>query len=287
MKKISLLFLLNFHLIIVKGQNMLTIGEVFDFNINDEFQSKDYSGVPPNAVRIKIIGKHFSANNDTIFYSFHYDNYTSVPDMTTSPPHLVYIYSIGEDSIFYTSLDSLINFQSNPVVDSCNFFHDTLYYSAQHCGSEVYEYNSCIACCFEGQQYNFIYGKGLGVVRDFHNNSDPLDYVNVQRQMFYYRKGTLICGVSDPTVPVTINEKEKTKNDIILYPNPAKEKLNLTNITHQTSIELFDMFGKRVLAAKSDCNTILDINELIQGIYTVVATDKERRNCYRIVITKE
>jgi hypothetical protein len=283
---LKLFLLFNLPFVSAKGQNPLTYRDVFDFDINDEFQSRDYSR-PPNANRIKITSQHFSVNNDSVYYSFHYSNYSSVPDMTTNPPHLVYSYSVGNDYVFYTNLDSAINFQNSFVPDSCNFFHDTLYYSPQHCGFEAYEYNSCVACCFEGQHYNMIYGKGLGIVLDYHNNSDPLDYINVQRELFYYKKGTTTCGMPDTTIPVSMNEEINVSRKIIVYPNPARNVLNLGNIISLSKIELFDACGRIVFRTKVNCDTTLDISELKSGFYILIAQVQEITHRYRIVVEKE
>ena len=73
----------TFLLFTLKGkcQDTLTIGEVFDFSVNDEFQSSNSTpgqGSYPNATRMKIIGKWYSAANDTVFYIRYFDNYNSV-----------------------------------------------------------------------------------------------------------------------------------------------------------------------------------------------------------------
>src|SRR4051812_38400980 len=105
MKKILLLFLLvNFSSSF--GQSMMTVRDVYDFAVNDEFQSRRFGNVPPNATRIKITGKYFSANNDTVFSIRHFNNYVGFMD-TTGGNHLGYHVSIGTDTISYRDLDSL------------------------------------------------------------------------------------------------------------------------------------------------------------------------------------
>lgn len=281
-----LLFLINFPFVLVKGQSMLTHGQVFDFNINDEFHTKVYNNAPPNATRIKIIGKHFSTNNDTVFYLRHFDNYSSIPDYTTSPPHLVYSYSIGNDSVFYTNLDSGINLTyGNFLIDSCNSFHDTLYYTSQFCGSQVSELTECRACCFEGYYTNDIYGKGLGLV--YHHYAHAAEWVDDVSEMFYYKKDTVVCGTPDTATALTVIELGKTKQNIVLYPNPASYTLTLRNINRPTSIGLYDILGKLVMETKTDRNTTLDISQLTQGVYTLISHDDQSVECYKVIINKE
>ena len=281
-----LLFLFNFHFVALKGQSMLTIGQVFDFNINDEFQYGN-SNSPKNADRIKIIGKHFSLNNDTVFYVRHHDAYSAMPNYTTSPPHFDYTFSVSKDSIFYINLDSLFNYDFiNFPVDSCHSFHDTLYNSSQYCGSEVFEY-SIGTGCFEGYLTDYIFGKGLGLVH--HEYSHPAQWIDDINEMFYYKKGTIICGTPDTTsiLSVSIIDYRKTKENLVLYPNPASNILNLTNITHTTIVKLYDMFGKLVIEKKIESDTVLDISQLTQGVYSLTAEDRENRYYYKAIITKE
>lgn len=62
MMKKSLLTLIVFGLCLsLSGQELMTIGEVFNFEINDEFHSSsNLTGQPPNADRITIINKYYS-----------------------------------------------------------------------------------------------------------------------------------------------------------------------------------------------------------------------------------
>src|ERR1700758_2982364 len=153
MKKNLFLFLLaNVFSFLLNGQSMLTNRDVYDFNINDEFQTH-ITTVSPNANKIKIIGKRLSTNNDTVFYVRSFNGYSTT--LSYSPtPHLIYSYSSGIDSVKYTNLDTLINAQyRNMPNDSCDSSKDTLYNSTQFCGALVYEHTSCTACCFEGYTY--------------------------------------------------------------------------------------------------------------------------------------
>jgi len=54
----------------------MTIGEVFDFEIGDEFQIRgSATGQPPNADWITIIAKEYSTESDTVFYHRYHDSY--------------------------------------------------------------------------------------------------------------------------------------------------------------------------------------------------------------------
>ena len=64
--------------------------------------------------------------------------------------------------------------------------------------------------------------------------------------------------------------------DISLFPNPAKEVLNIQGIEAGSSIELYDIMGKLVLQQECDLTIIkLDVKNLTKGIYTLWIISKE------------
>lgn len=69
MKSLILFATLLIFTSIASSQELLTIREVFDFEIEDKFH---YEGLhpdqPPNAERVTIIDKYYSENGDTLFY---------------------------------------------------------------------------------------------------------------------------------------------------------------------------------------------------------------------------
>ena len=78
MKKILFaLIIAGMHLSVI-AQELMTIGEVFSFEIGDQFQTEGTADhQPPNADRITITGKYFSLDNDTLFYIRFHDSYYS------------------------------------------------------------------------------------------------------------------------------------------------------------------------------------------------------------------
>ena len=101
----KIILILNFLLftICISAQEILTIGEVFDFEIGDIFQYKsELNYEPANASRITILDKTFSADNDTVFYTKR-RNYYNMYNFDGT-------YTFQNDTIssFYTNLDSSI-----------------------------------------------------------------------------------------------------------------------------------------------------------------------------------
>jgi uncharacterized protein (TIGR02145 family) len=77
------------------------------------------------------------------------------------------------------------------------------------------------------------------------------------------------------SITSSINSEE-----VILYPNPATEKLYIKNSNYTNGIIIFDLQGKKVLSKQIDSNPI-DISNLSKGIYVVKLVCSEN-----VLITK-
>ena len=170
-KTISTLLVLLSLTLAVKSQTILTVSQVYDFNINDEFHYK-WVESPPNADRIKIIDKYYSVMNDTVFYVRDLNNYYTEVNWQ----HLDYFYHSLVDTVYYTNLDSLIfKPDSSMTSDSTGGFVDTLYYSTLYCGRLIYQYGFW---AYFMPSYSWSYGQGLGLVqeRNLFPGDPPYDY---------------------------------------------------------------------------------------------------------------
>lgn len=81
----------------------------------------------------------------------------------------------------------------------------------------------------------------------------------------------------------------KTKNEIKLYPNPAKEQLTIeipsANIT-QAEVVFYDLSGRQVLKSVWNKNQALDISLLTKGIYTIEIQAYEKTYYDRVLISE-
>jgi len=92
MKTLTSLLIASILSLTTYSQELMTIGEVFDFEIGDEFQIRgSATGQPPNADWITIIAKEYSTEGDTVFYHRYHDSYfiykkgdftCGIPDLT-------------------------------------------------------------------------------------------------------------------------------------------------------------------------------------------------------------
>lgn len=280
MKKISILLIAIFTSIQLFSQSTLTIGEVFDFDINDEFQYK-FHNKPPNAERIIIIGKYFSFSNDTVFYIIQSNNYYTM--LNYNPyTHLDYYFNNDIDTINFTNLNSPVNslFINHPAQDTAisgNSFTDTNYISTTYCGKQVYEFNACLHCIFEGNSYKEIYGKGIG--RAYVYSFIGVGIYETIYYLSFFKKGNIICGIPDSTTQSVNNDF--IENKFTFYPNPANNILTLDLSQLQklqnTTVSIYDIQGKQLLHQNiSEELSQLDISAFAKGIYIIkVQSDKE------------
>ncbi len=82
-----------------------------------------------------------------------------------------------------------------------------------------------------------------------------------------------------------INTIDKPDN-LLIYPNPASNTLDITNITGKTIIHLYNALGEIVLEKETESNLTLDISQLPAGVYTIVASDDKGSAFNKVVITR-
>ncbi len=274
------LFLASLFLFItsLKSQD-LTVREVFDYEVGDEFHFSR-SNVPPNAHRFVVIGKYHSANQDTVFYVEKHDSYTSYVVYTPSP-HLEYSIGNKVDTVSYSNLDASISslLNLNPM-DSCDQIKDSVYSSSEYCNRRTYQYNSCIQCCFEGQQTESHYTEGLG--QPYYYFSYPAENYSENFSMFYYKKGIDSCGTADRSYYTAINEQ--FLQQISTSPNPAKDHLKLEGFTGAITVNIRNIAGQLIQSAVVS-HGILSLSNLMNGVYLLELTRDGSTRVIKLVIS--
>jgi hypothetical protein len=283
MKKLLFIFSSSLILLTCKAQVIPTIGDVFNYDIGDEFHA-NYSIATPNAIRVVITGKYFSPLNDTVFYIRQNNNYTST-FAGGMPPAVTYYTTSFVDTVFYTGLTDPISSVIGYVInDSCDTYHDTVYVSTP-CNAQVYENSSCVDCCFEGDQYRNVYGVGLGWMHYYHFN--PGNNFTQQMDQFYYKKAVSgdSCGTPDRLWYAGLKQTEAGKK-ITFYPNPSAGKLKITNVTNEAGIRVYDMYGKLMLEDRVKTDASTDVSSLSNGIYLLIIHDGDNVCCEKLVVEK-
>ena len=80
-------------------------------------------------------------------------------------------------------------------------------------------------------------------------------------------------GLEDNTLP---------NNDISVYPNPTSDVINISSNLSITSLELFNILGKKVMQSESVTNRLV-VSELPSGIY-LLNINTEKGNLTKKVI---
>ena len=265
---------------------MLTNGQVYDYNINDQFHYYQAGqDVTPNATRFTIIDKYYSASNDTVFYIRHFDNYVthinSIPTL-----HLEYFFDKYNDTLNITNLDSLISSQFNnwPIHDTMgNWFMDTSYISAQWCDILTYEYSGCIGCAFEGNSYQGQYGQGIGLIKEIHS-CPAWPQIDYQYYLKYYKKDTISCGTPDLTT-VGVKNPLREEPDFFFYPNPAKEYIFLKNKSSHNKYQCFiiNTLGQTMMTMNLNGElNVINLHNLNPGIYFLKINAEKRTTTLKL-----
>ena len=257
----------------------MTIGEVFDFEISDEFHiSGNADGQTPNADRIKIIDKYFSEDSSAVFYvRFHDSYYSSVENN-----ELLYQFWTETDTVSYANIDSIItsyNFWTS--YDTSMIYYDTIIgFNEYYCDSLVNGYQYTVNS-FEPVFYSNEFGKGLGMVKNYYYN--PANYSMFDNVLFYYKKNGVACGMPDTTT-VSIPEAN-TISDFIIGPIPARDILRIKNIKN---IEIESIFitnlNGQILKQFDSSITQLNISELASGIYILKILSEKGELSKKIII---
>ena len=271
MKKLLLILLTTVLSTVLCSQELMTIRDVFDFEIGDEFQyvgSADNE--PPNADRITIVGKYYSTENeDTLIYILYHDSYYTY----IQGGELYYYFFTKTDTAYYTNLDSSLYYYET------GFQYDTsIFNSTELCDSLI---NRClyeVGPGFENDLYSQEYGKGLGLVYSYHYDGVG-GTVIWQKTLFYYKKGDNECG--NPDTITGLFEYFPMKNIFEVYPNPSNNWLYIKPINstskHIFNFELRNIYGHSVREETNiqSSHYAMNVADLKAGVYFYVIKEND------------
>lgn len=268
MRRLFIVFALGCMCCAGYAQNVLTIGEVFDFEPGDEFHLKnEIQQVIAQGQRITITDKWFSANADTVFYVQENDRYLIAPQGMFMP--WSYSFTLHTDTLFYTHLDSLITtyddwISADSGMVANGWYHSWFQIDSLLCNIEINGYSSGpIPLDFPG--YGATFGRGVGQTYEYY--IDEMDIVTSNWRMKYYKKGPFTCGTPDLTTAVLT---ELQKNTGSVTPNPFSDQLTFhftDNEKHHVFIT--DLNGRVLIAAKVSDGQCFSAAHLPGGVYLV------------------
>ena len=247
------------------AQSYLTIGQVFDFNINDEFHFTKENQPSNNGERITVIDKYYSTNSDTVFYALHHDIYNVIPDYSVSPPGSIYVFDTIIDTIFYSNLNMPIYYLW-PQNDPEFVFYDSIKeLDTNFCDIEMNSYY-IQQYSFEPSWFKRSYGRGIGITLDYwHYQGNGVSQFPVWERMIYYKKDSMDCGSPDLTSLglTNLNGQE----DFFIFPNPSDGIISIDNISSQKiNIKVFNATGE-LKYKEQNISSEIDLSNLSNGIY--------------------
>jgi hypothetical protein len=275
------------------GNDLITRGQIYDFNISDEFHSNiyfddEYGNLQAIEYCVKIIlEKYFSTNGDTVLYSID-DTYWFLSSSGTSLYH---------DTIIskYSDLDQVIPDQDRLPFENIYYFPDEIGYYGMYSGYSgrqyVYDrtenyFADLEDSCFHDMIYlknslspsldhsQFIEGCG-----SYHWLIDPEWWSCVYcESMQYYKKGGQEWG-NPLTIPVETEELKSIQKQLVIYPSPASEYIYIKVTSHNTNnpnqINIYSSQGKLVFQKLSDENsTTINTSDFPEGLYLVIIRQK-------------
>lgn len=257
----------------------MTIGDVFNFEVGDEFHIEGRGLYqPPNADRITISGKYYSLDSDTVFYVQDHDSYYVTIENYETHFH----FWTKTDTVSYSNLELPIN-QSDYWIsyDTAMVTYDTINAnSIDYCQKLINGYYYTTNP-FEPVYFSSLYGEGLGLVKSYYY--EPAGFSMYDNVLFYYKKNGVSCGIPDTTA-LSVNENNLPKG-FNIYPNPAKSFLIVENIMNLEieSITMFDLNGK--ILKQFDLNlSYFNISDLASGIYILKVSSRSGELMKKIII---
>lgn len=247
------------------AQSYLTIGEVFDFNINDEFHYTKVNQPSNNGERVTVLDKYYSISSDTVFYALYHDIYNVIPDNSVSPPGSIYVFDTIIDTIFYSNLNMSIYYLW-PQNDPEFVFYDSIQeFDTNFCAIEMNSYY-IQQYSFEPSWFKRSYGRGIGVTLDYwHYQGNGVSQFPAWERMIYYKKDTISCGSPDLTSLGLLNLS--SQNEFIIYPNPSDGIISIdNNFSKNFNIKVFDTAGE-LKFNEQNISSEIDLSILSIGVY--------------------
>lgn len=79
--------------------------------------------------------------------------------------------------------------------------------------------------------------------------------------------------VADTTLSIV--DISSPSNNIVIYPNPAYDYLNISNLKEMSHYQIFDVIGNKISEGNLINNDNIDVSELNTGIYLIKLNDTE------------
>lgn len=82
----------------------------------------------------------------------------------------------------------------------------------------------------------------------------------------------------------TLGIKDNTISDVVVYPNPSNGKFSVLGSFTKGLVEVFDMAGKKVYDSEITAGTLVKLNDVKSGVYTVKVSQNDSMSIHKITI---
>lgn len=267
-------------------QEILTIGEVFDFNIHDEFHITNFAGLP-NGYKATISDKWYSDTNDTVHYSIEYEKYHSEYNGQTN--ELDYYYTTSSEIVNYTNLDSSI-YSYHPLAElpkdsSLYFRYDSLIYTDSIlCYIQINGFDRQDGD-FESSYAHFEYGKGIGITyqKEITSWNGEPDW---EYKLVYYMKNGMECGTPDWHF-ASVERSVGTNSRFEIYPTIVQNWLSINDLNpyQPYEIRIIDLSGSTLVKETNLFGDYsLNVEGIHPGLYVVMIQSQKTMITKQIII---
>jgi hypothetical protein len=272
-----------------KGTHKLTVGDVYNFDVGDEFDvlaevDSEQGFILEFIYYINtVLDKSYSSNGDTVFYEIDSLSWIISNDSMTLYHDTVERAFTNLDQLLpddqYLPFETKYNDSSDVSYmgmfrydfERIHFFAQYQYYSGQ-------EGDTCFTYPFAGKATrspNWIFTEyidGCGSYY-FELHDDGISCAYCSLLMYYNKEGE---EWGEPLIPpLGLNEVNKSEIELNVFPNPAKDQLNVKcdnlNAAANKTYRLINSSGitvEEVTTGKAEMQ--FDISNLPQGIYLLV-----------------
>jgi len=289
----------NSNKFVLSNDHIPTIGEINDFDVGDEFETRSYICTPPGNpgryVRYILLSKNVSPAADTICYHFFTREVAYWVDWNPTP-HLDSLVTIGVIDTCVTNLNSpWINGMPEQSLGVTTGWHQfKMFRNNMYCGkirivneSGWNFWNTTDSCLVSNNfEPHYISSTMItGCYPSLFLNSYPAMMYCAETYLTYMKKDICIYGV--PYLWTSANEVF-VPNGIAIYPNPAFSELIIEMpFSNSFRIEIFNMTDKIVHTENFFGNQkqSIPVENLPNGVYFLKITSQQGTSFKKIIIS--
>lgn len=241
------------------GQNLPTIGEVYDFNIGDEFHTETTYWLGTYNTQLRIIDVEYALDNTEVTYTKALEGFIFYDGQFLSGPDTISETITNLDSSIFYLDDIIFNY------DTLHFFSDSL------CGAEIFGGNSVPGGKFLNH-HEQEWGIGLGLTHSYHIT----DVINATTgtDLIYYIKDGVECGISQT---LGVNDRPSNSQNISVYPSIFNDQFTVrAEQGYDFTFTVYSVYGQEILnEILSSTITQMNFDFVSPGNYIYVVRNRK------------